>query len=659
MRWPVFPFWALVACAVASSAAEPPWPPQYKLRPDEEDRLTAADVVGPDGLVYPNWTRVGLPDGIPHVPVRARAADCGAAADDDRDDSAAILAAVEKLDAAGGAVLLGPGVYHLDRPIAIRRDNIVLRGEGREKTRIVFRYHLGPTGARWAEPWDSDELFADTTVTFHALPDKLHKLEIYANERLAASRERSLHWGNTFSIATTAGVILRGLSRDATSVSLRGVATYADGAVREQTKTMRIRRDAADPNARRRVGPEAAIGFGGEMSPPKSRRVKLAEDGRRGAMHLLLENTAGLRAGDCLVIEGPMSDRWRSLIRNACLWGTYRRNMLEIAAVDGRRVTITDPLRIEFPVADGAYVQKIDPLRRCGIEDLTIEQTENLWITSVKFNCAWECWARGVTVKKCGRFPVYANSGKRCVIQDCIFDDAWFKGGGGTAYAGWEHSYDCLMANCTTYRLRHAPCVQWSASGNVIRASRFFDSDMQWHSGWTNENLFEQCMVHSQRGNGSYGHAAWASPPDDKAHGPNGPRNVIYNCDLGGQKAGIWLGGMNEAWMILYNRIAAADGEGLYVKTTSFDHVIRGNAFSLGKAGAPAIMLASADCTGMEIYDNVVLGGRGAVCVGKSAPLVERDNRILPAGASPPAAQGAVPSIYLWQRAHAKQRRTN
>ncbi|NUP99359.1 MAG: hypothetical protein HUU35_05830, partial [Armatimonadetes bacterium] len=30
----------------------PPWTPQYKLRPDETARLTAADVVGPDGLVY-------------------------------------------------------------------------------------------------------------------------------------------------------------------------------------------------------------------------------------------------------------------------------------------------------------------------------------------------------------------------------------------------------------------------------------------------------------------------------------------------------------------------------------------------------------------------------------------------------------------------------
>jgi len=324
--------------------------------------------------------------------------------------------------------------------------------------------------------------------------------------------------------------------------------------------------------------------------------------------------------------------------------------MLEVTKIEGNRVFLNQPLRIEFPVIDGSYVYKADVIQRCGIEDMTIEQTENLWITTVLFSNAWECWARRVTVKKCGRFPIYGRSAKRCIVQDCVFDDAWFKGGGGTAYAGWENSYDCLMTDCTTYKLRHAPCVQWSASGNVIRRSTFHESDMQWHAGWTNENLFEQCTVIFRRGNGGYGHGAWASPPEDTAHGPNGPRNVIYNCDIQGEKSGIWMGGMNEGWMILYNRIVAGSGEGVFAKTFSFDHLIRGNVFVLRNAKSPAVTLASPDCSGVEIYDNLVHGGSGQLVGGAGKAAVDRDNKLRPFHENPPRPKPAVPSIFEWQR---------
>ena len=43
--------------STARAANAPPWESQYKIKPDEKARLTAADVVGPDGIVYPNWTK--------------------------------------------------------------------------------------------------------------------------------------------------------------------------------------------------------------------------------------------------------------------------------------------------------------------------------------------------------------------------------------------------------------------------------------------------------------------------------------------------------------------------------------------------------------------------------------------------------------------------
>ena len=256
-------------------------------------------------------------------------------------------------------------------------------------------------------------------------------------------------------------------------------------------------------------------------------------------------------------------------------------------------------------------------------------------------------------MKKAGRFPLYCLPAKWCEIRDSKFDDAWYKGGGGTAYVGWEQAYDCLMDGVETWKLRHAPLVQWSASGNVIRNGVFHDSDGQWHSGWTNENLFENCVIDSKVGNGSYGYGLWGSPPEDEAHGPNGPRNVVYNCDIQSPKAGLWMGGMNENWLILHNRFRVGSGTAVFAKDASFDHIIQGNTFIMQDAGKPAITLARRDCIGVEVRDNIIYGSNGKVSTG-AKPLVEQNNRVLPISAAPapdaPRPQPKVPSIYAWQK---------
>ena len=373
----------------------------------------------------------------------------------------------------------------------------------------------------------------------------------------------------------------------------------------------------------------------GELSATK---LLLERDGKRGDTELHLQSTQGLRTGDFLFIDGPATERWKKLTQNACLWGSYRNYEVVVTGVTDRSITIGQPLRIEFPVVDGSYVQKVIPIQRCGVEDLYLEQTENLWITSVLFSYGWNCWARGVTVKKCGRFPVYGSAAKWCEIRDCVFDDAWFKGGGGTAYAGWDRCWDCLMENVETFKLRHGPLFQWAASGCVIRKSIFHESDAQWHSGWTNENLIEQCVVESVQGNGGYGYGMWASPPADTAHGPNGPRNVVYNCDIRSQKAGVWMGGMNENWLILHNRFVVDSGPGVWAKTFSFDHIIQGNVFVLKDGKSAMIQLASADCTGIEAAGNRLYGGNGRFVSGPGRTAVIRGQSSLPALLGPQAA---------------------
>ena len=151
--------WLLVALPVGV-AVQPPWQPQYKIRPNETSRLTAADVVGPDGLVYPDWRYAGVPGGIPDVKEVARIEDFGARADDGVDDSAAIDRAVAAAaKTGGGAVVFGKGTYHLDAPVVVTHDRIVLRGQGMRATRVVFRYM--PRGVTFFRPRAGESLGPD------------------------------------------------------------------------------------------------------------------------------------------------------------------------------------------------------------------------------------------------------------------------------------------------------------------------------------------------------------------------------------------------------------------------------------------------------------------------------------------------------------------
>lgn len=634
--------------ALGADAAKPPWEPQYKIRPEETARLTAADVVGPDGIVYPNWTRCGVQGGIPEVKVFARLEDFGAVANDQVDDSEALhRACVACGEAGGGAVVFGEGTYYLDRPVTIRHSGVVIRGQGADKTRLIFRYAVSPTGVSIYAPGNGAKLGKSTQIEIHALPTDLMKMRIMVGDVIVRTWERSTHSGNTFAL-TASGSQVVGKVPDGTHV-LKGVAEYRDGSERTEQITVEV-----DSNYTvRNVVPwsQAVLTFAGQgLTGP---RRPLAQDGKRGSLQITLQDAGDLAAGDRILIDGPATDRWKQLTRNKCLWGTYRRYMVDVIAVDGNTLTLAQPLRIEFPVIDGSTVQKVVPITRCGLEDLYIEQTENLWITTATFNYGWDCWARGVTVRMCGRNPVYGANAKFCEIRDCVFDDAWYKGGGGTAYAGWENCFDCLMEDCETFKFRHAPLYQWAASGCVIRNSVFHDSDGQWHSGWTNENLFENCVIASTSGNGGYGFGMWASPPEDEAHGPNGPRNVVYNCDVACLRDGLWMGGMNENWLVLHNRFTVKGGRGVFMKTASFDHIIKGNVFVLQDNVSPMIMLATPDCSGVEVIGNRVYGGNGKITSGLAEPLVFEGNEALESGDAPRPSPD-VPSIYEWQQQHVR-----
>ncbi len=533
----------------------PPLPRQYKLRPTDKDKLTAADVAGPDGLVYPNWTKVGVQGGIPEVPVVLKLADAGAKPE--TDISALLESACRQVGAkGGGAVLIGAGTFYVDNQVTIRDSGVVVRGSGRDKTRLIFRYSLVHPDAKPPQGWPHPAVF-----------------------------------------------LLRG-------------------------------------------------------DDMEEHEYLLAEDGKRGDCSLTLTDAGDLKAGDKVVLRAPDTTRWQALVndRSTNAWGR-RTCLYEIQSVDGITVGIGQPLRIDYPVADESCLQRMCAIERSGVEDLTVEHACRMGFYTVNSNWALNCWVRRMDVIDSGNSGVHFHSARWCEVRDCTFTgfDAavhvahrnWW------GYAGFTQSADCLMEDTVWIRFRHGPQVQFGAQGNVIRNSVFDGSDAEWHAGWSTENLFENCIVNARSSYGSYGYGAYATGSNDTTHGPNGPRNVVYNCDFKSHRDGAMLNGINENWLFLHNRFDVEKGAGFVGTCGAFDHIIRHNTFILRDGASPLLRLKTVDCVGVELSDNTLCGGNGEIYQGLPALEVERGNRAVPhSGILPERPVADPPSIYEWQQEH-------
>ena len=223
----------LASVGIAGAGAtydDVPWEPAYKIKPGEEARLTAADVVGPDGIVYPNWTRCGVQGGIPAVAVVARIEDYGAVANDSLDDSQALQAACDAVGRTGGAVLIGEGTYYLDRPVTVRHDGVVIRGQGAERTRVLFRYAIPEPGVTLYSPRADATVGRNTRIEMHCRPSGLAKMTLLVDETPIGTWTRGQHSGNTFAYSRygrdIGGQIPDGPHR------LKAVAEYQEGSTR-------------------------------------------------------------------------------------------------------------------------------------------------------------------------------------------------------------------------------------------------------------------------------------------------------------------------------------------------------------------------------------------------------------------------------------------
>lgn len=126
---------ALSACGV--KATELPTatfaPPTSTLLPTKT--ITPMPTATPTPRFAKTGWNVGLPYGIPDVPIVANIKDFGAKGDGISDDSSAFMKAIRSKNS--GAILIPAGTYLIKSPLEINT-SLVLRGEGSDKTHLLF-----------------------------------------------------------------------------------------------------------------------------------------------------------------------------------------------------------------------------------------------------------------------------------------------------------------------------------------------------------------------------------------------------------------------------------------------------------------------------------------------------------------------------------------
>lgn len=681
-------------------------------------------ITGPDGLAYPDFRYAGVPGGIPTLPVVARVADFGGIPDDGLDDSEAlekaIASAVEK---GGGAVLLGAGVWNLERPVEISHSGIVLRGEGRDNTRIESAFRKFEPGLfEVVRPKAGQPLALDDFLEIQFDPVGMTEVRVLAGGRLVAKRGSDRGRNVEFWFRVSGHLIAETLtgvgkpSRGPVEVEIQIDRAAGSGgseagkwisdaqglqkwksSVDEVTTTKTVvtvdLQAAKDPSL---IGgfpsSPALISYFGKRS---SKTWPLAKSAKRGDLSVTLaEAPEGLAVGDVLDFNMPNTERYKAEVLSTVPkgWGVIQWQAV-VQKIDGPVVHLNQPLRTDFPVEDEPWVRRTEPVRNCGVENLTILQSTKCLVNTLSFSFAYGCWIRDVHIEKTGRNPYTFGRSKFCEVRDLQVDGAWFgvidNMGGNTAYVSFDATWDSLLDGAKLTGLRHAPNMQSSASGNVMRRIESVGTDVQWHAYLSAENLVENCRLSSLLSKGgTYGYGAYSCGPDSHVHGPNLQGNVLYACDIESSESGfVHRGGPSaKGWIAAYNRFLIRDqGPALIVQLGLPDFTFIGNVCQTanpeGLWGVPSYRRPGSTpktfnsegaavwinpfnldgnlkpvykklrVTGLRLINNRFYGFK-TVWAGDGPPAEDKGNELLPAepGVDPAAPKPPVPSIFLWQK---------
>ena len=442
----------------------------------------------------PDFSYAGYANGARPLPVAAGTVldvdDFGAAADDDVDDSKAILAAIARANSIAGPVIVrfSPGRYLVSEVLRIERSDFVLQGAG-----------SGPGGTTLHFPRPLNQVDDSTSL------DELREYLVKLDKRQV---EPARNLDDYFSEYSWSGGFLW--------VQKPGV----------RTAPYLVEYD------------------------PKIDILADVETGVRGHQDVILAAAAKVRPGDIVQLQwinrdGPGAGIIRSLYGEAHTtagshhWSFPERPLVRqtsrVLAVDGRRLRLADPLLHDVDDDIPAQIALWDGLQRVGIEDLHLDFPDSPFFghhmergyNGVYFTTAFDSWAKNLRITNADS-GILSYNGANLTFRDIHSD--------GTRRAHYAvhmgNVHNVLAENVRILNpVLHSLTFNTQSTKCVYKdAEVFVTPTLDQHAGANHQNLFDNVTLHMPA-----------------TRGDDGPVTPVFD----GSGAGYWQpghGGFNTTW---------------------------------------------------------------------------------------------------------------
>lgn len=414
----------------------------------------------------------------------------GAKADDDTDDTKAVHAALAEANGTNGPVIVrfGPGRYRITDVLKIERSNIVIQGQG-----------SGPGGTTLWFPRPLKQVDKSTSL------DELRKYIRDLNKR---QREPAKNLDEYFSEYSWSGGF----------VWIQKPGTRAAAYLKEYDPQIEVLTNIAA--------------------------------GTRGSNTLTVATTDKLTAGDIVQVqwlnrEGPDAGIIQSLYGAAAkLAGSHHwtfterplvRQTTRVTAIDGNRITLSDPLLHDANKTIPAQIAPWNGLEEVGVEDLHLEFPPAPWFghhmeqgyNGIYFTTAYDSWARNLRITNADA-GILSYSSANLTYLDITAD-----GDRNAHYAVHMGNVHNVLAqnvkvmnpalHSLTFNTQSTKCVYKDAEVFVAPV-------LDQHAGANHQNLFDNVTLHAR-----------ATASDE------GPVAVVFD----GSGAPYWQpghGGFNTTW---------------------------------------------------------------------------------------------------------------
>ncbi|MGB5166344.1 MAG: glycosyl hydrolase family 28-related protein [Woeseiaceae bacterium] len=414
----------------------------------------------------------------------------GAQADDETDDSKALIAAVAAANEVDGPVVVrfGAGRYRITEVIKIVRSDIVLQGQG-----------SGPGGTTLWFPRPLKQVDKSASL------DELRKYLVDLNKR---QREPDKNLDEYFSEYSWSGGFLW----------IQKPGTRAASYLEEYDPEIDVLTDVVLGT---RGDKTLEVSTAGKLSVGKIIQLQwLNRDGPDAGIIQSLYGDASSTAG---------SHHWsfpeRPLVRQTS----------RITAIEGATVTLADPLLHDVNEDIPAQVANWDGLEEVGIEDLHLEFPSAQWFghhmeqgyNGIYFTSAFDSWARNIRITNADAGILSYNSAN--LTYQRITSDGERRAHYGV-HMGNVHNVlaeDVVVLNpvlhSLTFNTQSTKCVYKDAEV-------FVRPILDQHAGSNHQNLYDNVTLHSSA-----------------TAGEDGPVAVVFD----GSGAGYWQpghGAFNTTW---------------------------------------------------------------------------------------------------------------